>query len=81
MDKGILEWDPDAIERARGECPESPDGKHQWSEKYDRSCGAKLCVVCGAHKGLARCYCGWAADGGDGAAQLRNMGENLDEDY
>ena len=29
----------------------------------------------------ARCYCGWAADGGDGVAQLRAAGENVEDDY
>jgi len=61
------------------------------------SCGAWICsgyVVkhCGAHFSyqgkdkepgpmLARCYCGWAADGGDGVAQLRAEGENVEDDY
>ena len=30
---------------------------------------------------LARCYCGWAADGGDGRQQLVEMGENVEDDY
>ena len=59
------------------------------------SCGAWICNtrgLCGAHftyQGkdkepgpmLARCYCGWAADGGDGVAQLRAAGENVEDDY
>ena len=54
------------------------------------SCGAWICS-CGAHAAyqgkdrepgplLARCYCGWAADGGDGVAQLRAEGENVEDD-
>jgi len=30
---------------------------------------------------LARCYCGWAADGGNGRQQLVEMGENVEDDY
>ena len=59
------------------------------------SCGAWICNtrgLCGAHFSyqgkdkepgpmLARCYCGWAADGGDGVAQLRAAGENVEDDY
>jgi hypothetical protein len=44
------------------------------------SCGVGVCVECEDHKGLARCYCGWSADGGDGYAQLVEMGEPI-EDY
>jgi hypothetical protein len=55
------------------------------------SCGAWICS-CGAHFSyqgkdkepgpmLARCYCGWAADGGNGVAQLRAAGENVEDDY
>ena len=57
------------------------------------SCGAWICSgLCGAHftyQGkdkepgpmLARCYCGWAADGGNGRQQLVEMGENVEDDY
>ena len=59
------------------------------------SCGAWICNtrgLCGAHFSyqgkdkepgpmLARCYCGWAADGGDGVAQLRAEGEHVEDDY
>ena len=30
---------------------------------------------------LARCYCGWADDGGDGYRQLVEMGETIEPDY
>ena len=59
------------------------------------SCGAWICNtrgLCGAHftyQGkdkepgpmLARCYCGWAADGGNGRQQLVEMKENVEDDY
>jgi len=57
-------------------CPEC-GGKMERS----RECGVPVCTGCGHHLGLARCYCGWAADGGDGRDQLIEMGECLDDDY
>lgn len=45
------------------------------------TCGVLVCDQCDHHKGLARCFCGWSASGGDGAAELREMGEQIDEDY
>ena len=57
-------------------CPECGDGMY-WSEH----CGALVCNGCDYHNGLARCYCGWSESGGDGRAELVEMGENLDEDY
>ncbi len=48
----------------------------------DRNCGAWVCVDCSAHKGLARCFCGWAESGGDGRQELVEMGETIEpEDY
>jgi hypothetical protein len=29
---------------------------------------------------LARCYCGWSANGGNGRAELEEMGETIDPD-
>jgi hypothetical protein len=66
------------------------EGEHEY--EWNRGCGANVCIVehvdktgwvedCRDHDGLARCYCGWAKDGGDGRAQLQDMGENVDEDY
>ncbi len=49
-------------------------GEFIWS----RHCGAKVCTDCDAHKGLARCFCGWAADGGNGRQQLEEMGETIE---
>lgn len=52
------------------------------NHKYEmrRNCGVQVCLECDHHKGLARCYCGWAADGGDGRHQLVEMGERIEED-
>lgn len=47
---------------------------------FARSCAAKVCDRCGEHQGLARCFCGWAADGGDGRVQLIEAGETIEED-
>lgn len=41
-------------------------------------CGAQICPYCQHHQGLVRCFCGWAADGGDGRKQLEDRGENCD---
>jgi hypothetical protein len=50
--------------------------------EFDRYCGAYVCRICNNHHGLARCYCGWASDGGNGRQQLVEMGETIDpEDY
>ena len=54
-------------------------------------CGAWICS-CMAHftyngkdkepgRMLARCFCGWAANGGNGKQQLAAMGENVEDDY
>lgn len=45
-----------------------------------RYCGVKVCDRCDYHKGLVRCYCGYAADGGNGRQQLAEMGENIEEE-
>ena len=45
---------------------------------FSRFCGAYVCSSCDAHVGLVRCYCGWAADGGDGRRQLIEEGETID---
>jgi len=48
---------------------------------FSRSCGADVCNRCGAHRGLARCYCGWSGSGADGRRELIEMGEVIDDDY
>ena len=62
---------------------EQPANKCPCGGTFERSrgCGVKVCDTCDNHQGLVRCFCGWSADGGDGEAQLREMGENVDEDY
>ncbi len=47
---------------------------------FSVSCAAYLCDGCGAHVGLARCWCGWASDGGDGRRQLIEMGEVIGDE-
>jgi hypothetical protein len=42
-----------------------------------RTCGVGVCYDCGDHKGLVRCFCGWAASGGNGRRELLEMGETL----
>lgn len=41
-------------------------------------CGAYVCMCCDTHIGLARCFCGWSRDGGDGRKELEDMGETID---
>ncbi len=49
---------------------------------FDRYCGAWVCGYCDHHKGLARCFCGWSASGGNGYNELIEMGEVIEpEDY
>lgn len=56
-------------------------GGHRHEYLFSRYCGARVCG-CGDHKGLARCFCGWSASGGDGRRELIEMGETIEpEDY
>lgn len=48
---------------------------------FSRSCGVDICSACGDHKGLARCFCGWSASGGNGYRELVEMGEQIEDDY
>jgi len=49
--------------------------------RYSRSCGAWICLECGDHLGLARCFCGWSETSpGNGRRELVEMGETIDED-
>ena len=52
--------------------------KHEYI--FSDYCGAKVCYGCDDHEGLARCYCGWANDKGNGREQLIEMGETIEED-
>lgn len=50
--------------------------------EWNRYCGAKVCLGCEEHEGLARCYCGWSAGGGNGRLELEEMGEVIEpEEY
>ena len=46
-----------------------------------RGCGVLVCDNCDEHFGLARCYCGWSASGGNGHAELLELGETIDEEW
>jgi hypothetical protein len=46
--------------------------------ELSRSCGAWVCNKCDHHNGLARCFCGWAASGGDGYKELVELGETIE---
>jgi len=54
-----------------------PPCDHEYFAGPVGSCGVSICFKCGHHEGLARCFCGWAASGGDGARELEAMGETL----
>lgn len=49
--------------------------RHEY--EFNRYCGAMVCVECDAHKGMARCYCGWSLSGRNGREELREFGENI----
>ena len=53
---------------------------HEHDYIFSRGCGVGICYECGDHKGLARCYCGWSAGGGDGYQELIEMGETIEDD-
>ncbi len=57
-------------------CTRCSKGKFYW----ERGCGALVCDECDYHKGLARCFCGWAASGGNGYQELQEMGETIEPD-
>ena len=70
----------DRPERSKGHwVMENVCNSHEYPEKMHRSCGAFICLNCGHHDKLARCFCGWALDGGNGRRQLEDMGETIDE--
>lgn len=49
--------------------------EYEWSQY----CGARVCLFCEDHKGLARCYCGWSRTSpGHGREELEEMGEVID---
>ena len=59
----------------------SRECKHEYPERMSRSCGAYVCVKCGEHKGLVRCFCGWSLSGRSGYQELLEMGECIEDDY
>ena len=61
------------------ELDDAPEHVHDYM--YARGCGVRVCTTCGDHKGLARCYCGWSASGGDGYLELEEMGETIEPEY
>lgn len=62
-------------------CPGWTKHEYQWF----RFCGAWVCVQCGHHKGLARCYCGWGLAPGerleDDIGDARFIGGAWEVDY
>ena len=56
------------------------DDDHHHKYLFERYCGVDVCQDCRDHRGLARCYCGWACSGGDGRAELVEMGEVIEEE-
>lgn len=45
---------------------------------WSKHCAAYVCESCDKHDGLARCYCGWSASGGNGRQELIDLGETID---
>jgi len=53
--------------------------KHEY--EFGRYCGAYVCIKCGDHKGLIRCYCGRSATRpGARTQELLECGGVIDED-
>lgn len=42
---------------------EAEECQHEY--QLHRTCGVQVCVLCGDHKGLARCFCGWGLAPGE----------------
>ena len=55
-----------------------PECSHVFPTIVDDKCGVLICVMCGFHKDIIYCYCGWSLTGLDGNAYLRDAGENVD---
>jgi len=56
---------------------------HKHVYRFSRYCGVGVCIDCGEHQGLERCYCGWSKTApGRGREELIEMGETIEpEDY
>jgi hypothetical protein len=48
--------------------------------QFSRYCGGFVCPDCNNHRDFARCFCGWAISGGNGYAELEEMGEQIEPD-
>jgi hypothetical protein len=48
---------------SKASCP----GHYHWSDY----CGAYVCTVCGDHRGLSSCYCGWNKNRADPEARYQ----------
>ena len=51
---------------------------HVHDYAMSRYCGARVCEDCGEHRNLDRCFCGWSRSGGNGQAELVEMGETIE---
>ena len=79
---GKLATSPDGLEcDSCGWTAPPPCDKCGGEMSRDNGCGVLVCDQCDNHKGLARCYCGWSANGGNGLRELQEMGENCDDDW
>ena len=68
-----------AFENELNEKPVRKGCSHSY--EWSNYCGSKVCLSCNDHKGLARCYCGWSKNAGNGYSQLVEMGETIEPDY
>jgi hypothetical protein len=77
----LAEWEEDRLQEDFEEERQLTDDRQgncrncKGDYEFNRHCGAYVCDLCGDHKGLARCYCGWASSGGDGYRELSEMGD------
>jgi len=51
---------------------------HTHAYESGGDCGVRVCLDCGDHEGLVRCFCGWAASGADGYQELLDLGETIE---
>ena len=54
-----------------------PDCSHMYTTRIDKECGAFICILCGYHKDMVACYCGWSITGLDGRKYLEDKGEDI----
>jgi hypothetical protein len=53
---------------------------HVHNYEFDKHCGARVCIECNDHAGLARCFCSWSRSGGDGYKELIEIGETIESE-